>query len=1176
MFRAALAWWTVAQVVRPLDRNLQLGLTARWLLAAAATIWPPPAAMAASAEPARAAGTSATYRNPILFGDYSDPDVVRVGADYYLVSSSFQNVPGLPILHSRDLVSWSIVGHAVERLPPEFDRPQHGNGLWAPSLRHHDGYFWIYVGDPDRGIFMTRARDPRGPWEPLALVKPARGAIDPCPLWDADGSVYLVHAWAKSRAGFNGVLTVNRLSPDGRSVLDAGTTVFDGGQRHPTIEGPKFYRREGWYYIFAPAGGVKTGWQTVLRSRAVLGPYEDRIVLAQGATDVNGPHQGAWVESPAGESWFVHFQDRGPYGRIVHLQPMAWRDGWPVIGEDRDGDGQGEPVRSWTRPAGPGPDPPAGPQRTDSFDRGLGLQWQWHGNPVAGGTSTTARPGFLRLRALPPAGGAGTLWNATHLLLQKLPAESFTATARLDPRGLRAGERAGLVVMGTDYAVLAVERTAAGLRLRQAVARNAGRDGREVENATVTLPAEPLDLIVDVAPQAVCRFRYAAAGAPSKPLGAPFVAQPGRWIGAKVGLFALAPEGAGASGHADVDSFRVEDAPSAREGLVVAPDGGGDFRTVQAALDAIPAENGINRTIVVRDGVYREKVFITASHVALVGEDRSRTRLEYAELRRHWRAAHPDDWGAAVVNIGPKATDVVLANLTVHNDHGRRHGDHDHQFAIRSMGEATRIALLHVDARADGGDTVSLWNDATGVSFAADSSFEGHVDFVCPRGWSYVTNSRFFSHSLTASLWHDGSKDRGQKLVVRRSRFDGVPGFALGRHHRDAQFYLLDAEFSSAMADRPIYAAASAPEPPRWGTRAYYSNARRDGGVFTWLADNLHTAEGAPRDEDVTAAWALGGRWDPRTLPAVLPFAAVPEPEDGWKWVEPSGARLRWTPGRDARAHRVFFGEADPPPLRGEREEPSFDTGPLRAGTTYHWRVDAVTARGVVRGRPWSFRADPRAVRILLAGDSTVTDASGWGRGFKARVAATAAVVNAARGGRSSKSYAAEGHWAAALARRPTHVLLQFGHNDQAGKGPERETDLPTYRANLERYVTEARAAGAEPVIVTSLTRRRFTPVGRVESDLEDRAEAARAVAAAHGVPLVDLHAASIAALERLGAERGRALGPLKADGTMDETHLNEDGAALFGALVAEGLASSVPALAPHLRRDAPGDKESR
>ena len=219
--------------------------------------------------------------------------MIRVGDDYWLVASSFHEVPGLPILHSKDLVHWTLAGHAAPRLPsPRYDVPRHGGGVWAPSIRWDGTFFHVWYGDPDLGIFTTRARDPRGPWEPLRLVKEARGWIDPCPFRDADGSLWLVHAWAKSRAGFNGILTVHRLSPGGLSVVDDGVNVFDGETRHPTIEGPKLYRRGEWVYIFAPAGGVKTGWQTVLRSKSVLGPFEERIVLDQGGTPSTGRTRG--------------------------------------------------------------------------------------------------------------------------------------------------------------------------------------------------------------------------------------------------------------------------------------------------------------------------------------------------------------------------------------------------------------------------------------------------------------------------------------------------------------------------------------------------------------------------------------------------------------------------------------------------------------------------------------------------------------------------------------------------------------------------------------------------------------------------------------------------------------------------------------------------------------------
>jgi beta-xylosidase len=501
-----------------------------------------------------------TYRNPVIFADYSDPDVVRVGDDFYMVSSSFQCVPGLPILHSRDLVNWRIVGHAADRLPsPQYDAPRHGGGIWAPSLRFHAGEFWIFFGDPDLGIFMTTARDPRGPWTPLALIKEARGWIDPCPLWDDDGSVYLVHAWAKSRAGFNGVLTVNRLSADGRRLLDEGVQVFDGGDRHPTIEGPKFYKRNGYYYIFAPAGGVKPGWQVALRSRAVLGPYEDRVVLGQGTTAVNGPHQGAWVETRAGESWFVHFQDRGAYGRVVHLEPQVWRGDWPVIGRDADGDGLGEPVASFRKPVVRGAIPIAVPQTSDDFDsRVLGAQWQWNANPSAAWWSLDTRRGWLRLHAVPVPGGAANLWNAPNLLLQKFPAEAFSATASVDASSVGEGERAGLIVMGLSYASLTVARTVDGLRLVNEVCRDA--DTRAPDCTETTASARPGRLFVRVTVEsgAICHFSYSLDGGRFEAVGGPFIAREGRWIGARVGLFASGPGGARARGRLDVDWFRVQ------------------------------------------------------------------------------------------------------------------------------------------------------------------------------------------------------------------------------------------------------------------------------------------------------------------------------------------------------------------------------------------------------------------------------------------------------------------------------------------------------------------------------------------------------------------------------------------------------------------------------------------
>ena len=298
-----------------------------------------------------------SYRNPILWADYSDPDVIRVGGDYFMTASSFCNAPGLPLLHSRDLINWKVVNYIINEIPEErYREPMHGCGVWAPAIRYHEGTYFVCFPMPDEGIYMCTATDPFGAWSKPVNIRPGAGWIDPCPFWDDDGRAYLVAGVAKSRIGYKSVLHMVEMQPDGMGLIGEEVRIFDGNENdQETIEGPKMYKRDGWYYIFAPAGGVKTGWQTVLRSRNVFGPYEYKVVMRQGNSAVNGPHQGAWVDTVTGEDWFLHFQDVYAAGRITHLQPMSWHEGWPVIGIAKDGgDGSrrdyGEPVIEYQKP----------------------------------------------------------------------------------------------------------------------------------------------------------------------------------------------------------------------------------------------------------------------------------------------------------------------------------------------------------------------------------------------------------------------------------------------------------------------------------------------------------------------------------------------------------------------------------------------------------------------------------------------------------------------------------------------------------------------------------------------------------------------------------------------------------------------------------------------------------
>jgi len=491
-----------------------------------------------------------TYLNPILHLDYSDPDVIRVGGDFFMTASSFNCTPGLPILHSKDLVNWRLVNYAIKNLDlPGYDQPRHGCGVWAPSIRYHAGLFWIFVGLPDEGIYMTTAEDPFGEWSPLSCVKPGRGWIDPCPFWDEDGQAYLVHAFAASRCGIKSKLILHRMDPCGSRVLDEGTIVFDGTANHPTLEGPKLYKRNGYYYIMAPAGGVTNGWQTVLRSRSIWGPYEDRIVLRQGGTSVNGPHQGGYIELESGEGWFIHFQDRNAYGRIVHLQPVHWIDDWPIMGDN------GEPVLRHTKPAVGREYPAETIPTSDKFDqKRLGLQWQWFANHKDDWYSI--RESGLRLFTQPIPGPLRTMWGVPNILAQKFPAPEFTVTVKLSFAPKSSSEKAGMVVTGNSYAYLALAQSGSGWRLEKWLG-NKEQDQDQLEKA-VELGSNTVYLRVAVSEPAVCTFSYSLDNQQFHVLGSQFQAVKGHWIGSKIGLFSFDPLSSQELGYADFAWFKVE------------------------------------------------------------------------------------------------------------------------------------------------------------------------------------------------------------------------------------------------------------------------------------------------------------------------------------------------------------------------------------------------------------------------------------------------------------------------------------------------------------------------------------------------------------------------------------------------------------------------------------------
>jgi beta-xylosidase len=503
-----------------------------------------------------------TYNNPILYADYSDPDVIRVGNHYYMTASSFNCTPGLPILHSTDLVNWEIINYALQKQVPEevFNIPQHSKGVWAPAIRFHKNEFYIYWGDPDYGVYMVKTKDIYGKWDNPILVMEGKGIIDPCPFWENDNA-YLIHAWAGSRAGINSILTINKMNSEGTKVLDEGQNVFDGHDKHHTIEGPKLYKKEGYYYILAPAGGVENGWQVAMRSKNIYGPYEDKVVLEQGSTKVNGPHQGAWVTSPDNNSWFMHFQDQGVYGRVLHLQPMNWKDNWPVIGKDFDNNGIGEPVASYSKPFSKLKSVIVNPVESDEFNNGKpGLQWQWYANGSVKWSAQIPGTNYLRLFAI-SLKNEPNLWNVPNLLLQKSPAPNFTATTKvkLTTEWNTSGKKAGLLLMGQSYAYVAIAFHDDQYWVQQVIAENAISGEAEKVVAEKPLVSNEIQLRMTITvPDANCQFSYSDNGTDFIEIGRPVKAQKDLWIAAKIGIFATSENNVRMGGYADFDWFRIK------------------------------------------------------------------------------------------------------------------------------------------------------------------------------------------------------------------------------------------------------------------------------------------------------------------------------------------------------------------------------------------------------------------------------------------------------------------------------------------------------------------------------------------------------------------------------------------------------------------------------------------
>ena len=596
--------------------------------------------------------------------------------------------------------------------------------------------------------------------------------------------------------------------------------------------------------------------------------------------------------------------------------------------------------------------------------------------------------------------------------------------------------------------------------------------------------------------------------------------------------------------------------------IQVAADGSAKFTSIQNALDSIPADNCERIVVRVAAGGYNERIRIDHNRITLQGAGADTTRIWFNFPRSEYDRRY-DRIGPGIVNVF--GDDTVIEGLTIENTQP----SHEHAFAL--YGQPNRFILAECAVLSEGGDTVSLWNTSFGMYYHHNCHFRGGVDFVCPRGWCFVRDSTFESVGQSAAIWQDGHMNLDMKFVLQNCEFDGPDDFWLGRNHYPSQFFLIDCRFSSRMADKPI-GVVSKPTlglDPRMWERKYFHHSHRDGGDYAWHDDNLDTYasaagsrtkitddNGEPDEhagtltaEEITPSWTFDQKWDPESTigPQITEVdfeddtirLYFSEPVAGGaasQIVREDGSIARLVAGSGSRQwnFRGGNGGSTPTRLKLESDRPY--------GTVATLQARNLDAEALPKANP------RRRIKISLAGDSTVATYSvthayqGWGWALGGCFDDRVTVFNHAKGGRSSKSFRSEGWWNDVLDDHADYVIIQFGHNDNPGKGPERETDPARgsdFRANLQRYVEEVREQGGVPILVTPPTRRKFDDSGLIIADEPNNpyADAVRELGAALDCSVIDLNRLTKTLFTRLGPAHSDWLQP---DG--DRTHFHSHG----------------------------------
>ncbi len=437
-------------------------------------------AQAQKPQPVNPSDAGTHYINPIVRADFPDPDVIRVGSTYYMVSTTMQLFPGATIIKSEDLVNWEYCSQPLKALLDD-DRYNlrngknaYAKGMWASSMKYHNGRFWLLVNGNDNRAWLLSAADPEGEWDVKRL---SRNYYDPGMLFDGD-KVYIACGYCN--------ISMCELDADFNFIQEKEIIV----RERSGLEGCHVYKIGDYYYIYATYGGFPSG-QAAFRSKSPFGPFEEKMLVEKHYDGkINTIHQGALFQDTEGKWWTVMQEDLGALGRFPNLLPVEWQDGWPIVAE-----GKRPPVSfvdKVLRPVSTDKRIKVLPTSDDFSSTSLGMQWQWNHNPVPSAWSLTERPGWLRLKTI---GTSQELHQAQGMLTQRIfadPEQPSLGTVRLDVSKLKEGDRAGICIFQDPYGQICVEKTSkkGGYQLvwRQDKVRNAGRDFQVAEK---TQPIKP-------------------------------------------------------------------------------------------------------------------------------------------------------------------------------------------------------------------------------------------------------------------------------------------------------------------------------------------------------------------------------------------------------------------------------------------------------------------------------------------------------------------------------------------------------------------------------------------------------------------------------------------------------------------------------------------------------------